>query len=242
MCSCPHTIAKRLQRQSRVLVLGRRLCDGWTCAPPGNAATLKRWVADWGISTAHFDHDAERSYSRSAVYPLEQILRERSTYSRGKLKQRLYDARLKERRCELCGQGEIWQGRPMSLILDHINGVRDDHRLDNLRIVCANCNATLDTHCGRKLRFDPRTCVRCGKTFQPKYGRHRYCSRACGQHGTGRAGPRHDLRRVERPPYDELVALIAATSYCAVGRRYGVSDNAVRKWVRAYKRDLTVHA
>ena len=51
----------------------------------------------------------------------------------------------------------------MGLILDHINGVRDDNRLGNLRIVCPNCAATLDTHCGRKNRLErpERTCLRC---------------------------------------------------------------------------------
>lgn len=49
----------------------------------------------------------------------------------------------------MCGQGEEWNGKKMSLILDHINGVHNDNRLENLRIVCPNCNATLDTHCGK---------------------------------------------------------------------------------------------
>ena len=75
---------------------------------------------------------------------------EGSTYSRGRLKQGPYNAGLKTRRCELCGQDELWRGRPMSLILDHINGVPTDNRLENLRIVCPNCAATLETHCGRK--------------------------------------------------------------------------------------------
>jgi HNH endonuclease len=39
----------------------------------------------------------------------------------------------------------MWRGRPMSMILDHINGVRDDNRLENLRMVCPNSAATLDT-------------------------------------------------------------------------------------------------
>jgi transposase-like protein len=38
-------------------------------------------------------------------------------------------------------------------------------------------------------------------------------------------------------PYDELLREIAESSYLAVGRRYGVSDNAVRKWVRQYERE-----
>jgi transposase-like protein len=33
---------------------------------------------------------------------------------------------------------------------------------------------------------------------------------------------------------------VAASSYLAVGRRYGVSDNAIRKWLRAYERELGV--
>jgi hypothetical protein len=37
----------------------------------------------------------------------------------------------------------------LSLILDHINGVNNDNRIENIRIVCPNCNATLDTHCGK---------------------------------------------------------------------------------------------
>jgi hypothetical protein len=163
---------------------------------------------------------------------------EHSTYHRGKVKERLYAAGLKQRICELCGQGELWRGRRIALILDHINGVRDDHRLENLRIVCPNCNAALETHCGRKNRrpTEQRECLLCGTPFHPKYERHRYCSRDCGQRAPT-PGPRPHFRRVARPPYEQLTAEIAATSYSAVGRTYGVSDNAIRKWVRAYEHE-----
>jgi len=157
------------------------------------------------------------------------------------LPDRLYLAGLKTPICELCGQGAIWRGRRMGLILDHVNGVRDDNRLENLRIVCPNCAATLDTHCGRKNRDEApdRECLHCGATFRPKYPRHRYCSRACGMRAPSpnRGVPNPTMRCVERPPYDVLLREIAETSWSAVGRRYGVSDNAVRKWVRQYERE-----
>ena len=119
----------------------------------GNHRSLRRWIAHFGISTDHFDLDrASRLAVANRSVPLEQVLVRASSYSRGSLKRRLYAAGLKERRCELCGQGERWHGRVMSLILDHIDGAATGNQLENLRIVCANCNATLETHCGRQGR------------------------------------------------------------------------------------------
>jgi hypothetical protein len=133
----------------------------------------------------------------------------------------------------------------MALILDHINGIPDDNRLANLRIVCPNCAATLVTHCGRKNQTPliPRTCLHCGTEFFPKYRTHRYCSRDCGArwvrngHHPDAGIPRPERRKVPRPPYEQLLREIEDTSYLAVARKYGVSDNAVRKWVRFYERE-----
>lgn len=209
----------------------------------GNHRLFKSWVERWQIPTDHFDAGASlRRRPSQAAKPLREVLVQNSTYSRNKLKQRLFGEGLKERRCELCGQDENWRGRTMSLILDHINGVPDDNRIENLQIVCPNCAATLDTHCGRKNRREPeiRNCKRCGKEFQAKYRDHRYCSHSCGcrwDRAKLRGRPVAEYRRVKRPPYEQLLAEIEATSYCAVGRKYGVSDNAVRKWVRFYERE-----
>lgn len=205
----------------------------------GNHALLKRWLARWAISTEHFDGGGDRlAGARRTPVALAEVLVERSRYSRSTLKQRLYADGIKRRACELCGQGEEWRGARMSLILDHINGVADDNRLENLRIVCANCNATLETHCGRNREStrDPRPCAGCGVEFRPKAGHQRYCSRACGTRHPRDGQPRPELRRVVRPPYEQLLQEIASTSWSAVGRRYGVSDNAVRKWVRTEER------
>jgi hypothetical protein len=211
----------------------------------GNPKTIQKYVALWGIPVDHFDPDAVRRRGiRREARPLDAVLVENSTYHRGHLKRRLYAEAIKTPRCELCGQGELWRGAEISLILDHINGVATDNRLENLRIVCPNCNATLATHCGRANRRPPRVanCPQCGAEFRPKDLRHRFCSRDCGQRQGGNS-PRSRLasieaRKVERPPYEQLLREIAETSWSSVGRKYGVSDNAVRKWVRWYEADV----
>jgi hypothetical protein len=207
----------------------------------GNHGVLRHWVDEvWRIPTDHFDPNAGRlrSANRRAV-PLEEVMVTGSNYSRAALKRRLLREGIKERRCEECGQGEIWRGARLALILDHVNGVPDDNRLENLRIVCPNCAATFSTHCGRKnqLPVEARVCLRCGEAFDPKYASQRYCSSACGSRWDRRGRSIPGARRVQRPPYEQLMAEIEATSYSAVGRKYGVSDNAIRKWVRAYERE-----
>jgi hypothetical protein len=218
------------------------------CPTGGAWRILKKYAREWKISAEHFDPRAACGANlKRRARPLSEVLVAGSTYGRQHVKRRLLAEGLKESRCELCGQGEIWRGKPMSMILDHINGVRDDHRIENLRMVCPNCAATLETHCGRRNRIEraKRACLHCKKEFVPSYAKQRYCSRPCGVRWdrskcgkrTGRRGvPTLDARKVERPPYEQLIEEIEASSYLAVGRRYGVSDNAVRKWVRFYER------
>ena len=61
-------------------------------------------------------------------------------------------------------------------------------------------------------------------------------------HSPGPRTPHPERRKVERPPYDVLIAELEASNFCAVGRKYGVSDNAVRKWVRWYEQERTDEA
>jgi transposase-like protein len=206
----------------------------------GNHALFRKWVDQiWKIPTDHFDpHASIRQAGRRRTPPLEEVLVENSAYSRSALKRRLFESGLKKPECELCAQGPIWRGREMALILDHINGIPTDNRIANLRIICPNCAATLDTHCGRKNRQRRRACLTCEQEFEVKYGTHRYCSLGCVQHRPfGHGVPRPERRKVVRPDYEQLTKEIEETSYVAVGRKYGVSDNAIRKWIRQYERE-----
>ena len=188
------------------------------CFPPGH--TNRSFFHSIGKSQKHLKQSAR---------PLEKILVKNSFYNRTNLKKRLYEVGLKKPICEICGQDENWLGKRIALILDHKNGVRNDNRLGNLRILCPNCNAALETHCGKQAK---NKCAGCPNLKSLK---RKYCSLECyRKYGTQRLLP--SLRKVERPLYKDLINEIEKSSYLAVGRKYGVSDNAIRKWIRVYQK------
>ncbi len=51
-------------------------------------------------------------------------------------------------KCMICGLSE-WLGVPIALVSDHIDGDSKNNNLDNFRIICNNCDATLPTFKGR---------------------------------------------------------------------------------------------
>jgi hypothetical protein len=94
------------------------------CHSGGAHLILKKYARIWEIPTDHFDpYAASRGSGIHRRRPLEGILTEHSSFARNHLKERLYEAGIKRPICELCGQDEIWRGRVMGMILDHINGV-----------------------------------------------------------------------------------------------------------------------
>lgn len=189
----------------------------------GNFKMIKNHITKHNISIAHFTPDLRRKEALKLnrhlkAISLERILVENSTYSRSDLKKRLYKEGLKERKCELCGQDESWHGKHMSLIIDHINGVWNDNRLENLRIVCPNCNATLETHCrGTKKKKEKKIYIKeNGEITNKNYGKEYI-----------------EKRKVKkRPSLDTLKLETTTLGFSATGRKYGVSDNAIRLWIK----------
>lgn len=51
--------------------------------------------------------------------------------------------------CNECGIVE-WRGRRLQLHLDHRNGISNDNRFENLRLLCPNCHSQTPTYCRRK--------------------------------------------------------------------------------------------
>lgn len=90
--------------------------------------------------------------------------------------------------------------------------------MENLRILCPNCNATLPTHC------------RGGKFLQKqkKKKEKRLTNKQIEE--------KINRRKINRPSYEQLVKEINELGYSATGRKYGVSDNAIRKWKIYYEK------
>lgn len=66
------------------------------------------------------------------------------------IKRRILKDNLIEYKCEECGL-ENWNGKRLSLHLDHINGDRWDHKLTNLRFLCPNCHSQTETYTGKNI-------------------------------------------------------------------------------------------
>lgn len=111
----------------------------------GNFRTLKKYIEKYNIDTSHFKIEQCLGHKKD----ISEYLVENSNCSRANLKRRLLEENILENICVLCGQDNNWKGTKISLVLDHINGIHNDNRIENLRIVCPNCNAGLDTFAGK---------------------------------------------------------------------------------------------
>ena len=89
-------------------------------------------------------------------FALEDILNGKYPhYSSHKLRLRLVEANLKNNICECCGIID-WNGKAISMHLDHIDGNHYNHTLSNLRILCPNCHSQTDTYGSKKLKIKTR--------------------------------------------------------------------------------------
>ena len=262
---------------------------------------------EWNIDMSHFVGPAggfKENQSKIETKPLNDVCVEHSSYSRCHLKRRLIGSGKLKNECNICGQIPEWRGKRLAMVMDHINGERDDNRIENLRLLCPNCNSQQNTFCRKKSSLVKRICSGgCGRTIA-KRNKTGFCSKClfknslkkfdcpscggikkrdhvvcdrckeghvpelaagvefrtpceshvgsnpivptnlanitcpeCGGWRTVRA-PRckncahKNHRKVLRPTIDELNKMVETMSMCAIGRKYGVSDNAVRKWMK----------
>jgi hypothetical protein len=140
-----------------------------------------------------------------------------------------------------CARGYIYEhifvaekclGRHLAAneVVHHLDGNRENNRRDNLLVLDRSQHNRLEMWIRKnqiipKSMAKPKFCPSCGRTLQ--YGQKTHCSHFClTEMGHG--------RKVKRPGKDALEREIGSMSWVAIGRKYGVSDNAVRKWAKGY--------
>lgn len=118
---------------------------------------LKKKIKKYNLDISHFKSHSEQIKEQqkqkpfAKKYTLEETFCLESNHKiiGNDLKKILYKNNLKQPICEECGQDENWRGKKLSLHLDHINGINNDNRLENLRILCPNCHAITNTYGGK---------------------------------------------------------------------------------------------
>lgn len=187
---------------------------------------LKRRIQELNCSITHFNGN-NKSKTIKKGRSLAEILVENSDYTcTSKLKDRLIKENLLAYHCAICGISN-WQGKPLSLQLDHIDGNHTNNTIENLRLLCPNCHSQTPTYAGKSATkyIKPATyCRECGTELKHS------------QSGLCETCVRKSKRIVERPSRDELKQLIRTHSFLEITRIYDnkISDNAIRKWCDAY--------
>ena len=175
--------------------------------------------------------DWQHSFNSARMSPrkltMDQVFCKDSTVSQSTLREWYKKGGYSEYHCAICGISE-WNGKLLSLRLDHIDGNNHNNVLSNLRWLCPNCDSQQDTFCGRNIRkqIPPNFCIDCGKPISKEGTKTVLRCIDCNA--------KHQRKVKNRPSKEDLYNQLCDSSFVAVGKKYGVSDNAVRKWCRIY--------
>ena len=195
------------------------------------SSTLNSYLEQMGI--AYKGNSGLKGFSKQKnTVPIEVYLNNEKLIKADRLKKKLIKENIKQYGCERCGLTE-WQGLPIPLELHHEDGNRFNNHLENLKLLCPNCHALTNNYRGRaktcakekgKMK-EINYCVDCHRSIDKRAMR---CKSCAGKY-------REQKYILKRPPREELKQLIRALPFVQIGKRCGVSDNAIRKWCKNYQ-------
>jgi len=199
----------------------------------GTHKNIQRKVEKLGIDVSHFKMGLplREKYKIS----IKDLLKSNVCIRSSHLKKRIIKEGVLEYRCSVCSQGPVWNGKPMVLELDHIDGDIYNNKIENLRIICLHCHSQTSTFRRKKIvksKVEKIYCKKCGKEIS-KSSIHKMCSSCFNKNRKHSIG----CRKVKnRPSVDVLVKEVIEMGYTGTGRKYGVSDNSIRKWIKNGKK------
>ena len=209
----------------------------------GNFKTLDKYVTYYEFDTSHFKGKGHNKgqVAKNRKDALELCYNGSIVHSH-RLKEKLIRDGYKFKKCEKCGIKD-WNGEELPFELDHIDGNKYNNELPNLQILCPNCHAIKTRH-QEKGKYDGilkiykeylsninkkeikepilNKCIICNTETKNKT----FCSNRCVEI--------HKIKNI--PSKEKLIdrIKIIGKNFSALGRDFGVSDNAVRKWFLKY--------
>lgn len=158
----------------------------------------------------------------SEYIKVEECLIKGSHIGSSSLRTKLIREGYKENKCEVCGL-TVWNNKPITCQLHHINGDNTDNRLENLQILCPNCHSQTDNYCGHSGKTGiVYRCKKCGKVITKGAN---YCENCY----------HFSCRKEGRPTKEQLILDIKnLKSNVAISKKYNVSNTAIRKWRKSY--------
>jgi hypothetical protein len=189
----------------------------------GNHRTLKERIKQDSLSVERLNEKRRARYSdlsQLKKIPISEIMVENSTYDTKRLKIRLVEEKILNYCCYKCGNKGEWMGKKLTLQLEHINGHSRDHRKENLCLLCPNCHSQTETYAGRNSGVKKsRFCSACGGATK---GKGSICVKCAAQ----KQPKKFSVSR------SELEKLVNKYPMTVVGKKFNVSDNAIRKRCR----------
>lgn len=114
---------------------------------------VKRRMTDLNLSYSDFKGKSVVATNKLERLQESDILKLNCKHNRTVLRRYVINNNLIPYKCAICGCVE-WQGKTLSLELDHINGINNDNRLENLRFLCPNCHSQTSTYGSRNQQLN----------------------------------------------------------------------------------------
>lgn len=198
----------------------------------GNYQTLQKYIRIHQINTDHLmgkRHLQDTLRPRQSI-PIEQVLVENSNYSNTtSLKKRLLKMGLLKNKCYIddCPTLKMdnWLNKEIVYQLDHINGIRHDNRLENLRLLCPICHTQTNNYAGRNIKTASKELVNsCLLCESPIKFYSLYCRECAAK-----------KEKINWPPIDELLKRVQQENINTVAAELGVSFNGLKKHINKHK-------
>jgi hypothetical protein len=216
----------------------------------GNYAQLKKYLKECNLDTSHFRKQGWSKGLKIKPYyhkTISELLVENSETNTVSVKRRLLKEGIFEYKCYKCSNIS-WNDQPIPLELEHINGIRTDNRLENLTLLCPNCHAQTSTYRGKNIKIRTSDGTEYMESLKGSGrevigvrvssgvpNRCHDCKRIISEIATrcNRCSQKDKETKIEWPSTNWLKEQInKGESYVSLGRKLGVTDNAIRKRIK----------